>query len=205
VVNFSGNSYLDQDFTSDLGLPNELCIQRRCKAAQPSTTSIVAPATHLKNNLRLEKKILLVMTDGEDNMSRDTLQQARRSLQQENGPTLFAIGLMDEQTQYPGREALQKLADATGGSAFFPDRLDQVSDITRGLARDIRKQYIVNLSAARSKFERELPSHTGGSPRRGIRWLSVLEQESTPRSRSAEAPLLCWPPCRCCRVAFRSE
>jgi hypothetical protein len=50
---------------------------------------------------------------------------------------------MDEQTQYPGREALQKLADATGGSAFFPDRLDQVSDITRGLARDIRKQYIV--------------------------------------------------------------
>jgi hypothetical protein len=82
VVNFSGNSYLDQDFTSDVGLPNELCIQGRCKAAQPSTTSIVAPATHLKNNLRLEKKILLVITDGEDNMSRDTLPQARRSFQQ---------------------------------------------------------------------------------------------------------------------------
>jgi len=46
-------------------------------------------------------------------------------------------------TQRQGRDALQKLADATGGTAFFPDSLDQVSDITRSLAHDIRSQYTI--------------------------------------------------------------
>ena len=42
-----------------------------------------------------------------------------------------------------GRDALQRLADGTGGVAYFPDSLDQVNSITRAIAHDIRSQYIV--------------------------------------------------------------
>jgi Ca-activated chloride channel homolog len=56
--------------------------------------AIVASAAHLKNNPRLDKKVLLVITDGQDNMSQETLQEAARRLQQGSGPTLYAIGLM---------------------------------------------------------------------------------------------------------------
>ena len=42
-----------------------------------------------------------------------------------------------------GRAALQSLADATGGVAFFPETLDQVDEITRTVARDIRSKYTI--------------------------------------------------------------
>ncbi|MDQ1387808.1 MAG: Ca-activated chloride channel, partial [Acidobacteriaceae bacterium] len=45
--------------------------------------------------------------------------------------------------QGSGREALQQLAGGTGGVAYFPDSLDQVDNITRTVARDIRSQYML--------------------------------------------------------------
>jgi hypothetical protein len=53
-------------------------------------------------------------------MSQETLEEAARRLQQGNGPTLYAIGLMGGELRDPGHEALQRLADGSGGVAFFP-------------------------------------------------------------------------------------
>jgi Ca-activated chloride channel homolog len=143
VVNFSQNSYLDQDFTSDIGLLEQALRRTSMQGSTALYDAVVASATHLVNNPRLEKKILLVITDGQDNMSEDTLQEAMRHLQQPNGPVLYAIGLTGGDLQGPGRQALQELAGATGGTAFFPASLDQVEDITRSLAHDIRSQYTI--------------------------------------------------------------
>jgi len=76
-------------------------------------------------------------------MSQLNLQEATRRLQQVNGPMLFTIGLSGNGLQATGRQALQGLADGTGGVAYFPDSLAQVNDITRTVAHDIRSQYIV--------------------------------------------------------------
>jgi len=143
VVNFSQTSYLDQDFTSDTVLLEQALHQTSMGGSTALYDAIVASATHLANNPRLDKKILLVITDGQDNMSEETLQEAMRHLQRANGPTLYAFGLMGGSIQGPGREALQSLAEATGGAAFFPDSLDQVNDLTRSIAHDIRSQYTI--------------------------------------------------------------
>lgn len=142
-MNFSTNSYLDQDFTADVNLLERALHQVSMQGSTALYDAIVASETHLRNNPRLEKKILLVITDGKDNMSRDTLQEAQKALQREDAPTLYAIGLMNDRNQFPGREALTRLADATGGAAFFPESLERVSDVTRSLAHDIRSQYII--------------------------------------------------------------
>jgi VWFA-related protein len=102
---------------------------------------VVASAVHLQNNPRLSKKVLLVITDGQDNMSRETLQEAIRKLQPYKGATVYAIGLTDEGLTRSGRDALQSLASSTGGVAFFPQSLDDVNSITRSVAHDIRSQY----------------------------------------------------------------
>lgn len=141
VVNFSQQPYLDQDFTSDVGLLETALKQGTMQGSTALYDAIVASAVHLRNNPRLDKKILLVITDGKDNMSQETLPEAMRRLQQKDGPTLYAIGLMGPGLQSPGHEPLQKLADVTGGAAFFPESPDQVNDITRSLAHDIRNQY----------------------------------------------------------------
>src|SRR3979490_2943223 len=140
VVNFSHNYYLDQDFTSDPGLLERALHQVSMQGSTALYDAIVASAVHLKNNPRLDKKVLLVITDGQDNMSQETLQEAARQLQQGNGPTLYAVGLVGGGMRDPGHEALQRLADGSGGVAFFPQRLDEVDSITRTVAHDIRSQ-----------------------------------------------------------------
>jgi Ca-activated chloride channel homolog len=141
IVNFSENSYLDQDFTSDINLLQRALNETSTQGSTALYDAVVASVRHLRNNPQLDKKVLLVVTDGQDNMSRDTLQETMRDLEQKNGPTLYAIGLTGQEPQ--GRQALRQLAEGTGGAAFFPSSLDQVSDITRQLAHDIRNQYVI--------------------------------------------------------------
>jgi VWFA-related protein len=143
VVNFSQDYYLDQDFTSDVKLLRTALQQSSMRGSTALYDAIVASAVHLGNNPRLEKKVLLVITDGQDNMSQETLQEASRRLQQANGPTLYAVGLLGSGMSGPGRDALQRLAGGSGGVAYFPETLDQVDEITRTVAHDIRSQYTI--------------------------------------------------------------
>jgi Ca-activated chloride channel family protein len=143
VVNFGRTYYLDQDFTSDVHLLESALHQVSSRGNTALYDAIVASAVHLNHNPRLEKRVLLVITDGQDNMSQETLEEASRRLQQSNGPTLYAIGLMGGEIRETGRGALQELAQATGGVAYFPDSLNQVADMTQNIAHDIRSQYII--------------------------------------------------------------
>ena len=141
VVNFGQKSYLDQDFTSDVNLLQAALHQVSTRGSTALYDAIVASAVHLQNNPRLDKKVLLVITDGQDNMSRETLQETIRQLQPGKGLTLYAIGLTEDGFTRNGRDALQSLATTTGGVAFFPDSLEEADGITRAVARDIRSQY----------------------------------------------------------------
>ncbi len=143
VVNFSNTYYLDQDFTSDENLLQTALHQVSSSGSTALYDAIVASAVHLRNNPRLDKRVLLVITDGQDNMSQETLQEAARKLQQQDGPTLYAIGLLGSGLQSSGRDALQQLSADTGGVAYFPETLDEVDNITRTVAHDIRSQYMI--------------------------------------------------------------
>jgi VWFA-related protein len=143
VVNFSKNYYLDQDYTSDVNLLQTALHQVSATGSTALYDAIVASAVHLNNNPRLDKKVLLVITDGQDNMSQETMQEAMRRLQQTNGPTLYTIGLTGGGLHQQGREALQRLAQGTGGVAYFPGSIEEVGDITRTVAHDIRSQYLI--------------------------------------------------------------
>jgi Ca-activated chloride channel homolog len=143
VVNFSQDSYLDQDFTSDVGLLEQALHKVSTKGSTALYDAIVASAIHLKNDNRVERKILLVITDGRDNASQQTLGEALRHLQGDNSPTLYAIGLLGDELQPSDSGALKSLAEVTGGVAYFPKSLDQVDDIARTVARDIHSQYTI--------------------------------------------------------------
>lgn len=141
VVNFSQDSYLDQDFTSNIGLLQQALQKVSTKGSTALYDAIVASAIHLKNDNRVERKILLVITDGRDNASQQTLAEATRHLQGENGPTLYAIGLLGDELHQSDSGALKSLAEVTGGVAYFPKSLDEIDDIARTVAHDIHSQY----------------------------------------------------------------
>jgi len=144
VVNFAEDYYLDQDFTSSFESLEAALQKAPMQGRTALYDAIVASCTHLENDAHAEKKILLVITDGQDNSSQETLQQTQSRLQHENGPVLYAIGLLGDDLHHDaGHEALASLASSTGGVAFFPASLNEVEDITRSIAHDIRSQYMI--------------------------------------------------------------
>ena len=143
VVNFNDEPYLDQDFTNRVDLMKEAIDHVDSRGGTALYDAVVASADHLKA-AKLEKKALLVVTDGEDNESRDSLEQAIRAVQNDNGPTIYTIGILSEEgKQRRAKRALESLSVQTGGVAFFPKNLQEVDEISRDVARDIRNQYSI--------------------------------------------------------------
>jgi VWFA-related protein len=144
IVNFNDEQYLDQDFTHDLLKLKEALEKIDARGGTALYDAVVASGDHLKQNARLEKKVIFLVTDGEDNASSETLEQAVKQLQLEGGPSVYAIGILgDEDHPKRAKKALQIIADRTGGIAFFPKTLDEVDNISRTIANDIRNQYAI--------------------------------------------------------------
>jgi Ca-activated chloride channel homolog len=89
---------------------------------------------------KLDRKVLLIISDGGDNSSHghlaDVLQMAQKA-----GVLIYCIGIYDEADwdQNPG--VLTEFAELTGGKAFFPSKLNDVTETCVKIASDIRKQY----------------------------------------------------------------
>src|SRR6195256_1373273 len=142
VVNFNDDPYLDQDFTNNLGPLKEALDRVDSRGGTALYDAVIASADHLAKGAKKEKKVLLVVTDGVDNESRESLESAIRKVQDDNGPTIYTIGILgDEPGIKRAKRALQSLSDQTGGVAFFPKDLAEVDEISQEVARDIRNQY----------------------------------------------------------------
>ena len=144
VVNFNDDSYLDQDFTNKNDLLREALDRVDSRGGTALYDAVIASADHLAKGAKKEKKVLLVVTDGVDNESRESLEQAIRKVQDDNGPTIYTIGILgDEPGIKRAKRALQSLSDQTGGVAFFPKDLAEVDEISQEVAKDIRNQYTI--------------------------------------------------------------
>jgi Ca-activated chloride channel family protein len=143
VVNFNDEYYLDQSFTNKLPLLKEALEKVEARGGTALYDAMVATSNEMKAHARLQKKVLFVVTDGEDNASSESLEQTVRNLQQENGPTVYAIGLLSDERTRRARRALETVAHATGGIAFMPKTLEEVDEISRTIAHDIRSQYTI--------------------------------------------------------------
>lgn len=141
IVNFNDEPYLDQDFTNKVSLMKEALDRSDTRGGTALYDAVIAAADHLAKGAKREKKVLLVVTDGEDNESRRNLEDAIRSVQSDNGPTIYTIGILDEGKQRRIRRALEAMSVQTGGVAFFPKNVDEVDEISREVAHDIRNQY----------------------------------------------------------------
>jgi Ca-activated chloride channel family protein len=155
IVNFSDEYFLDQPFTNSVSKLKEALEKYETRGGTALYDAVVASTDYLKKNARLEKKVLLVVTDGEDNASRGTLEKTMARVTEENGPTIYSLGLLGGERQRRARRALEAIAEKTGGVSFFPRTLDEVDNISRTVAHDIRNQYTI-------AYKPTNPQSTGG-------------------------------------------
>ncbi len=155
IVNFNEEYFLDQDYTGSVPKLKDALERIESRGGTALYDAVVASSDHLKKSGALEKKVLLVVTDGEDNASRESLEQALRRLEEQNGPTIYTIGLLGEEHNKRARRALREMAEDTGGVAFFPKDLNEVQAITTEIAHDIRNQYTI-------QYKPTTPQSAGG-------------------------------------------
>jgi len=158
IVNFSDRAYLDQGFTTDRVALDRGLARFDSRGTTAMYDAVAASADELSQHAKDRKQVLLIITDGADNASRLTLQQAIRRVQDLGGPVVYTIGLLfdsDKDEAANARNALERLSQETGGFAYFPRSLDDVNSIAAEIARDIRNQYTVAYRSTR-------PSSFGG-------------------------------------------
>ena len=90
----------------------------------------------------LDKRALIVISDGGDNASKRSLDQLLK-MAEESSALIYAIGIFDEGDTDAHPRVLNRLARVTGGEAFFPAHLTEIVAVCERIARDIRHQYTI--------------------------------------------------------------
>jgi Ca-activated chloride channel family protein len=144
VVNFNDDFYLDldKDFSSSIPELKEALERIDARGSTALYDAIIGSLDHLKKGSK-EKKVLLIVTDGEDNTSRNSLEKTIREIQKTD-TVIYTIGLLSQESKKSAKNAkraLTEIAQASGGVAFFPENVEDVHSICEQVAHDIRHQY----------------------------------------------------------------
>jgi LPXTG-site transpeptidase (sortase) family protein len=107
--------------------------------------ALTVALVHLQNS-NLQKKVLVLVSDGGDNKSKRKLDEVVKMADQ-SGALIYTIGLFDESSEDRNPGVLKKLAKVTGGEAFLPGQISEAVNICETIARDIRSQYTIGYMA----------------------------------------------------------
>ena len=130
-------------FTSDPATLREALLTIGTRGQTAMYDGIAVGLDHV-NTSSLDRHVLVVVSDGKDNRSRltfeDVLGRALRS-----NAAIYTVGIFDP-VEGGDRHALERLADATGGLAYFPEQLTDVRRVLEQISLDVRHRYTVGYS-----------------------------------------------------------
>ncbi len=150
VVGFNKESRLTQDFTDQVPLL-AAGVQRLSNGGGTALYDAIYKAC--KDRLLHEhsdhaiRKAIVILSDGEDNQSEYTRAQAIEMAQRAE-VLIYAISTDDSGLILRGDKVLVQLAEATGGRAFFPFKMKDITHSYAAIEDELRSQYIVSYKPA---------------------------------------------------------
>jgi len=145
IVNFNDEAFLDKDFTNNLKDLEEGLARIDSRGGTAMRDAIRMSIDHLKEKAKKDKKVLVVVTDGNDNSSLISLENLVKA-SQDSGVLIYSVGLLSEEERREAKRckrALEALAEATGGESYFPKETAEVDRVAHQVAHDIRNQYTI--------------------------------------------------------------
>ena len=143
VLNFNDKTRIDVPFTSDVGVLEAGIARVDSIGGTAMRDGIDLGQTYLAQHGTRDRKVLLVITDGIDNASTVTRDRIEKQAS-ERDTVVFAVGLFGGADRArAGRHDLDRLAERTGGTAFYPGRIDDIGAVALEIARQIRNQYTI--------------------------------------------------------------
>ncbi len=155
VVNFNDEPYLDAEFTSDIAVMEQGLTKIDSRGGTAMRDAIRVSVDHLKDKAKRDKRVILVVTDGNDNASTMTLDALVRLAQQDD-VLIYAIGLLTEEEKREAgkaKRALNTLTESTGGLVFYPKEVSEVEKIAHEVAADIRHQYTIGYTPTNTALD----------------------------------------------------
>ncbi|MBI4459306.1 MAG: VWA domain-containing protein [Acidobacteria bacterium] len=155
IVNFNDEAYLDTDFTDNIKLLEEALEKIDARGGTALYDAVDLSLQHLLEKADQDKKVLLAITDGEDNASGITLEQLIKTVQRSN-VMVYTVSLLSGESSRGMRRAkraLEAISEASGGAAYFPKSLEEVQTIAADIANDIRNQYVLAYTPTQSALD----------------------------------------------------
>ncbi|MGA2435766.1 MAG: VWA domain-containing protein [Bryobacteraceae bacterium] len=148
IVNFNDEVFLDVDLTNDLKKLEEGIARIDSRGGTEMRDAIDLSMDYLRTKGKRDKKVVVVITDGNDNASDITLERLVGKAQQRE-VLVYTIGLLNEEEKREAKRAkraLDAIAQATGGVSYYPNHVEDVEKFALQVAHDIRNQYVLAYS-----------------------------------------------------------
>ena len=145
IVNFNDEAYLDKDFTNQVKDLEEGLTRIVSRGGAAMRDAIRMSIDHLKEKAKRNERVLVVLTDGNDNSSLISVENLIKSAQ-DAGVSINILGLLNEGDRHEAarcKRALEGLASSTGGESYFPKGLAEADRAAHQLAHNIRDRYTI--------------------------------------------------------------
>jgi Ca-activated chloride channel homolog len=150
VMGFNSHSQITQDFTDNATLLST-GIQSLHNGGGTALYDAVYRACRdkfLKDHPdHPVRKAIIIVSDGEDNQSEYSRTQAIEMAQRAE-VIIYAISTDDSGLILRGDRVLEQLAEATGGRAFFPYKMKDITHAFAAIEDELRSQYAVSYKPA---------------------------------------------------------
>ena len=155
VLSFGDKPRLDVPFTSDVSVLEAGLHRGDAIGGTAMRDAVQTAEEYLGAHAVRERKVLLVVTDGNDNASVTSMARIRQEVER-SGTVVHAIGLLADNDPDKARRArneLTELTEASGGLAYFPGSVEEVGEVALDLAGQIRSQYTIGYSPSNQALD----------------------------------------------------
>jgi VWFA-related protein len=153
VVNFNEHVSLGlpagEDFVSSPDQLKAAMLRIHAKGETALYDAVLVALDHVRKS-GLQKKVLIVLSDGGDNASTHGFPEVLAAIQRSD-VLIYTVGLFDVYDEDRNPDILRQLAKESGGQAFFPKEIPQVASVLQDVSRDIRNQYTLGYGPTNEK------------------------------------------------------
>jgi Ca-activated chloride channel homolog len=160
IAQFKTEAELLRDFTRDKRELEDGLNELFTGGGTALLDAIIATADHAQAKGRQRKKALVVISDGVEKNSSWKEKEVIKAIQ-EDDVQVYLVGILDEtddSSSLFGRSATKKakdllirLAEDSGGRAFFPKEASEMPAVMAQVAKDLRSQYVLGYAPTNDK------------------------------------------------------
>jgi Ca-activated chloride channel family protein len=160
VASFKAEPELVQDFTADRRELEDAISDLYTSGGTALLDAIIATADYAQEKGKRRRKALVVISDGLEKNSSVKEKEVMEAIK-EDEVQVYLVGFIDEDMEEKSlfgkspakkaKELLSRIADDSGGKAYFPKDISEIPAIAAQIAKDLRTQYVVSYYPSNDK------------------------------------------------------